>query len=150
MPADAEELLRYVRENLPLAAAMGVEVNAAGDDEVRLGFPLAPNLNHERTAFGGSLAAAGMLAAWSLIWLRTRAIAPPPRLVIAESQVRFIRPVDGDFIAVCTWPRAETWEQASEQLARAGRAQVELRTELQLAGKVATVHDGRFVVIAAK
>ncbi len=148
MSVDAEELLEYVRANLPLASAMGVSVVVAGDESVELHFPLAPNLNHERTAFGGSLAAAGMLAAWSLIWLQTRRITPPPRLVIAESQMRFIRPVDGDFIAACDWPKADSWAQARDQLTRTGRARIELRSELQVAGKVAAAHYGTFVVIA--
>ena len=148
MTTDVDELAAYVSANLPLSRAMGVGVVEAGDDLVRLAVPIGPNLNHEQTAFGGSLAAAGMLAGWSLIWLRARRLTPAPRLVIAESQMRFIRPVAGDFEARCEWPRPGAWETAAATLERSGRARVPLRSELRYGGRVAAVHGGSFVVIA--
>ena len=116
----------------------------ASDDRVRLGVSLVPNLNHEQTAFGGSIAATGILGGWGLIWLRARRVMPMPRLVIAESQTRYMRPIEADFEATCVWPRAEAWAIALASLERAGRARVELRTELAVAGKVCAVHDGTF------
>ena len=144
----ADELLEYVNANLPLATAMQVRVIHADEERVELAFPLAPNLNHERTAFGGSLAAAGMLAAWGLVWLQSRKIDPVPRLVIAESAMRFIRPADEAFTARCAWPRSGSWDSVRETLARTGRSRVELRTELCVGPRVAAAHDGVFVLIA--
>jgi thioesterase domain-containing protein len=143
----ADDLARYVAANLPLASAMRVAIEEAGDASVRLRVPLGPNLNHERTAFGGSLAAAGMLAGWGLLWLRARHLTPQPRLVIAESQMRFIRPIAEDFHAVCEWPRPDSWDQARAALNRTGRARVELRTELTTGTRTAAVHDGSFSLI---
>ena len=144
---DRADLAAYVAANLPLAGAMGVEVLDAGEDRVRLRVPLGPNLNHERTAFGGSLAAAGMLAGWGLLWVRARRLDPAPRLVIAEGQMRFIRPVRGDFEAACEWPRPDAWQAALDRLVATGRARVPLRSELTYAGKVAAAHAGTFVLI---
>lgn len=148
MPSDAQALSEYVAEHLPLSTAMGARVEEAGDAGVTLLFPIGPNLNHERTAFGGSLSAAGMLAGWSLIWLRARHLTPTPRLVIAESQTRFIRPVDADFLARAAWPRDDSWAMAADALARHGRAKLSIRTELVVHDRVAAVHDGDFAVIA--
>lgn len=144
----ADALAEYVKANLPLAGAMGVTIACASDAAVTLHVPLPPNLNHERTAFGGSISACGMLAGWGLIWLQMRHIEPRPRLVIAESQTRFIRPIDGNFEAVCAWPRPDSWQIAADALARHRRAKVPLRSELRVNGKTAAVHDGTFVVIA--
>jgi thioesterase domain-containing protein len=142
----ATELAEYVRGHLPLATAMAVSVVHADECRVQLDFPLGPNLNHEQTAFGGSLAAAGMLAAWGLIWIRARHLSPTPRLVIAESQMRFIRPVDRDFRAAASWPDEKVWPHVLSLIEKRGRSRVELRTELSVGGRVAAVHDGTFVV----
>ena len=144
----AHDLATYIAAHLPLATAMGVIVREANDACVNLRVPLAPNLNHEQTAFGGSIAASGMLAGWGLIWLRARHLTPMPRLVIAQSETRYIRPLDSDFEARCEWPRPDAWEQALTAIERHGRAKIPLRTELHLTGRTAAVHDGTFVVIA--
>ena len=39
-------------------------------DTVVIEAPLAPNINHRKTVFGGSASALGILAAWSLVHLR--------------------------------------------------------------------------------
>ncbi len=148
METDAQALREYVATHLPLSTAMGVAIERADDAGVTLSFPIAPNLNHEQTAFGGSLSAAGMLAGWGLIWLRARRLDPTPRLVIAESQTRFIRPVDADFHARAAWPRPDAWAMAADAVERHGRAKLSIRTELVVADRVAAVHDGDFAVIA--
>ncbi len=152
MPGDdafepAVALADYLAQHLPLVKALGVRVAEASDATVRLEVPLEPNLNHEQTAFGGSIAAVGMLGGWGLIWVRARSLGVMPRLVIAESQTRYIRPIDQDFAAECTWPGDDVWRQSAVALRRHGRARIELRTELSVDGKVAAVHDGTFAVL---
>ena len=49
-----QTLQRYLHERIPLARAMEVEVRALASDGVELGAPLAPNINHRDTVFGGS------------------------------------------------------------------------------------------------
>ena len=51
-------LQAFLLAHVPLAGAMGVRVVEAGEAGVRLALPLAPNLNHHGTAFGGSVSAA--------------------------------------------------------------------------------------------
>jgi hypothetical protein len=58
------ELERYLHEHIPLSRAMGVAVDSATTDGVRLRAPLAPNINHRETVFGGSASALCILAAW--------------------------------------------------------------------------------------
>ena len=63
-------LEQYLHRQIPLSAAMRVTVRGATLESVILAAPLEPNLNHKSTAFGGSLSALGILAAWSLVHLR--------------------------------------------------------------------------------
>ncbi|RYE53550.1 MAG: hypothetical protein EOP18_08925, partial [Rhizobiaceae bacterium] len=49
---------------------MQVRVVAASVERVTLSAPLAPNINHRATVFGGSASAVAILSAWSLLHLR--------------------------------------------------------------------------------
>jgi len=70
--AFALEVERYLHRNIPLSAAMGVRVRSATPRRVELEAPLAPNINHQSTVFGGSASALAMLSAWTLVHLGLR------------------------------------------------------------------------------
>jgi thioesterase domain-containing protein len=59
------ELQRYLHERIPLSRAMAVEVRAATAEGVEIYAPLAPNINHRDTVFGGSASAVAILTTWS-------------------------------------------------------------------------------------
>ncbi|MEL7238834.1 MAG: YiiD C-terminal domain-containing protein, partial [Planctomycetota bacterium] len=135
--------------HLPLTSAMAVTVRRADPSGVELAIPLEPNLNHEGTAFGGSISTGGILAGWGLLWVRTQRLPQPPRLVIAHSSTRYIRPVGGDFKVVCHAPNDKLCRQFEETLAATGKARLALRSELTCDGKIAAVHDGVYVALRA-
>jgi thioesterase domain-containing protein len=70
---NAHDLQAYLHERIPLSRAMEVAVREAGSDGVVLYAPLAPNINHRDTVFGGSASAVAILAAWSALYVRMRA-----------------------------------------------------------------------------
>ena len=78
MEESAGALEHYLRARIPLTASLGVRVAEANLDCVQLSAPLAANINHSGTVFGGSAAAVATLAAWSLLIcaLPLRASAP--------------------------------------------------------------------------
>ena len=61
---DRQSIKEYLYEHIPLSKAMGVEVVEAVSDRVLLKAPLAPNINHRETVFGGSASALCILSAW--------------------------------------------------------------------------------------
>lgn len=69
-PADLEH---YLHDHIPLSKAMAVSVASVAPHEVVLRAPLAPNINHRDTVFGGSASAVAILAAWSLLNTRLTA-----------------------------------------------------------------------------
>lgn len=149
----SDDLQQFFHAHVPLALAMGVEVREAAIGGVRLHFPLAPNLNHHGTAFGGSLSAAGILAGWSLLHVCLSAAGQHAGTVVADSRTRFVSPVEASFDAIALAPAAEQWEQFLDMLSRWGRARLELRTEIRPAGAAdrsgaAVVHQGIYVAIA--
>ena len=143
-------LAAFFAEHLPLAGAMRVAVVAATPERVSLRFPLGPNLNHHGTAFGGSLAAAGILAGWSLLHLRLRhAGEATAGVVVGDSRTRFRRPVETGFTAVASLADGAVWDAFLADLRKAGRGRLAVKTLLVADGesRPAAVHEGLFVAV---
>src|SRR4051812_16515156 len=95
------ELEAYLHSNIPLSAAMGVQVKIATPQRVLLFAPLGPNINHHRTVFGGSGVVLATLSAWTLLHIRLVQEGLDAQLVIQRSAMEYERPICGDFEAEC-------------------------------------------------
>jgi thioesterase domain-containing protein len=80
-----KELEQYLHEHIPLSQAMQVSVLDAKEDCVVLSAPLAPNINHTETIFGGSASAVAILAAWSLVHVRLKGAGIAYSIVIQRN-----------------------------------------------------------------
>ncbi len=138
-------LQQYLHRQIPLSAAMGVAVVAAGPESVTLSAPLAPNINHRETVFGGSAAAVATLAAWALLHLRLNAGTTSARIVIQRSSMNFERPISGDFTATAVAPSAQDWGRFEQSLERRGKARITVQSRLELGGERVAVFQGDFV-----
>jgi len=143
------ELEHYLHEHIPLSAAMQVTVLEASPAQVRLAAPLAPNINHRRTVFGGSAAAVATLAAWALLHLRLTAEGFAGRLVIRRSEMDFEQAIAGEFVAEATAPGDERWQRFRSAVARGRPARIEMRATLSFAGARAGALIGEFVALPA-
>jgi thioesterase domain-containing protein len=149
MSSDAPEILveRYLHEQIPLSAAMGVRVKMATVERVQLSAPLAPNVNHNETIFGGSAAALATLAAWTLLHLRIGRAGLRARLVIQRSSMEYQRPIPGDFDAVCRFADELAWERFRTTLVRRGRARLTLAAHLVYQAQRMAAFEGDFVAL---
>lgn len=120
----ASELERYLHDHIPLSRAMAVEVVSTEPDSVWLRAPLAPNINHRDTVFGGSASALAILAAWSLLHQRLRAEGLDSRLVIQRNTMEYEQPVAGAFQARSALVAPQQWSQFTRMLARKGKARI--------------------------
>jgi thioesterase domain-containing protein len=149
MIPSAAALERYLHERIPLSANLGVRVSEAGLECVRLSAPLAPNINHSGTVFGGSAAALATLAAWGLLHVRLETAGIRARTLIQRSQMEYERPITGDFEAECRLVDASAWERFSVLLARRGRSRIPLGAQLRCAAHLVGRFEGEFVALAA-
>ena len=78
---------------------MGLKVMEASASKVVLSAPIEPNHNHKQTAFGGSLYSLAVLAGWSLLWIRLKEAGLQGHVVIASTDVQYLKPVKEDFRA---------------------------------------------------
>ena len=141
------ELESYLRERIPLSRAMHVHVAAITADTVQIAAPLAPNINHRDTVFGGSAAAVAMLAAWGLLYVRLAREAVPARLVIQRCDMEFLRPIAGDFTAVSSIDADSDWARFLAALQRKGRARIGVRVLLDCGDARVGEFLGEFVAL---
>ena len=146
LPAEMlDTLTGYLHEHFPLSGALGVAVESWDGRTLRLRAPLAPNLNHHRTAFGGSLSALAILCGWAALHLKHGEGAGRWRLVIQRSAVDFDAPVQADFTASATIPDGAEWARFLRTLERHGRARITVGGDLLSAGRATGHHEGVFV-----
>lgn len=138
-------LEEYLYQHIPITQAMGIKVQEANSQKVILFAPFANNINHQKTVFGGSLHAVATLACWSLIHLNLN--NPKAQIVITNSEVDYLAPVDGDFIAECTMPEANVWERFLHILQAKGKARILLSAKINHNHKLAVDYQGVFAVL---
>ena len=143
----APELERYLHEHIPLSRAMEVSVVAVEESSVVLKAPLAPNINHRETVFGGSASALAILAAWSLLHTRLLRADMASRLVIQRNTMEYESPIDGSFIARSSLENPEDWPQFIRMLARKGKARISVLSVLEHAEQRAGRLIGEFVAL---
>jgi len=145
--AATPSLEQYLREHIPLSAAMEVSVVSARPDGVTLSAPLAPNLNHRSTAFGGSVNALATLAGWSIVHLRVRGSGHVARTVIQEGSTSYLRPIHAAFEATVLPIEEDRWERFLRMLVKKGRARIDIPVRVTSAGEEVATFRGRFVVL---
>jgi len=145
---DARELQDYLHAHIPLSAAMQVSVRAVQSDGVMLAAPLAPNINHRETVFGGSASAVAILSAWSLLHTRMLADGVQARLVIQSNAMDYDKPIFGEFTARSSLDEPDQWPRFMRMLARMRRARMRVNAVLESDGAVVGRLTGEFVALA--
>jgi thioesterase domain-containing protein len=143
----AQELSAYLRAHIPLTRALELEVIEVSDAVVRLRAPLAPNVNHRQTAFGGSVACLAILSAWGWLHARLAGTAADSRLVIQHQAMEYLAPIAGPFTASCTAPPPEAWRRFSRAFASRRRGRIELAAEVTCGDSVAAKFTGTYVAL---
>lgn len=129
--AAAHELETVLHRDIPLTREMGLRVIDWQQHRLRLHLPLAPNVNHKSTLFGGSLYCGAVLAGWGWLHLRLReAGIEDGHIVIQDGQISYPLPVRGDAIALCDAPDQSQWDKFIATYQRRGRARLILQTRI--------------------
>ena len=140
----AARLERYMHGAIPQVVQMQVKVAAFDAASLTLTAPLAPNINHEQTAFGGSIASLATLACWGYLWLLLED-EPHMHMVVNEAHIRYLKPVTATLTARCTAPAAEILQKFQDTLARRGKARIELKAVIDQDGAACAEYTGSFV-----
>lgn len=144
---DRTVLTTFLHDKIPLTQAMTVEVLEAGFARLILRVPLAPNLNHHGTAFGGSLSTAGTVAAWTWLYASLQSLGfHDAKIVVVHSESEFFVPVREDFSVEVHAPDETIWETFLAKLRQKNRGSVPLTALVCEGGKRAFELRGVFHV----
>lgn len=137
---------------MPPVAAMQPSVLDWQDGCLRMQAPLAANVNDKGCAFGGSLSSLMTIAGWGLAFLELAKAGQEADIYIADSRVRYLKPVYEDLLVEVRLDTAGEGTDAIDlpgALRSKGRASVRMEARTRLAdGGVAAVLVGRYVAIA--
>lgn len=138
---------KYMNEQIPITRHLGVKVLTFDGKQIVLYAPLAENINHRGTVFGGSLASVAMLAGWTLLHLTLANENVASRLVIQKNKMDFLKPVQNDFKTVCVLPEQEQWDKFIHFIKRKNKARLEMKAELFCEDELVAVHIGNYVAV---
>ncbi len=113
-----EQELQKIQEamttRIPILRELGVQLRDLSSHESLLFLPLEPNRNHKGTAFGGSLYAACTAGCYAFIYLlQIRLHLEDWDLVIVEGQMKYLRPVEQDFLVSSHILMPPKWDSAT-------------------------------------
>ncbi len=132
---------------MPVTQRLGVRLVGFANGAARLRAPLAANINHQGTAFAGSLNAIATLSGWATVWLLLRERDIAARVVIQDSSVHYLRPVTTDFEAQCEAPRQALVDHLVESVTRRGKGRIELHVAVHDDDGEAVAFRGRYVAL---
>ncbi len=139
-----EELEAYLHEHIPLTQAMGLHVVRADSEEVRLTAPLEPNVNHQGTAFGGSISALAMATGWCAMRL---AVGEDAQIVIQTAEINYLLPIQGLIEAHCACPSEKDAQKLRDRVAQRGRARTTFDVRLESEGILCARLVGKYVAL---
>ena len=145
-PVHSIHHLQQVLENeIPITRRMGIRVKDYDGSQLVLEAPLAPNMNHKSTAFGGSLYALAVLTGWGLLYLRMQELGLESHIVIFESSIIYHLPVKTDFISQCKMADEKAWRRFLTIFRRKGRAKIPLLANILTRDGLAVSFRGTYV-----
>ncbi len=138
----------FLHAKIPLTRAMGLHVAESNDQRLVLEAPLAANVNHLGTAFGGSLHALPTLACYAAVWTLLREAGLEGHVVVKRSAAQYRQPVKTTLRAVCVRPAPAVVAEFIADLNRHKKARMELTAIVEGAdGKPAVEFSGTFVAL---
>jgi thioesterase domain-containing protein len=141
----ATVLEHTLHDEIPISLAMGIRVANYDGASLKLAAPLATNINHKSTAFGGSLYSIAVLCGWGLLYLKLAEAGLHKHIVIQESNIRYLQPVDQDMLAECCLDYA-AFKNLLRTLGKHGRARLSLEVIITQGNRPAVEFFGRYVV----
>jgi thioesterase domain-containing protein len=141
----AQQIQELLHSKIPITRAMGVKVENYDGQRLVLSAPLAENVNHLGTAFGGSLHALAVLSGYGLLWLELK--DTECHIVIRKCTISYELPVRGEIRAICICPRADALEEFKRTFHQKGKARIALSATIEDQGETAVHFEGTFVAM---
>lgn len=126
-----ESYKQQIAQSIPIINHLGIEIRDISSRHAVLAAPLDKNINYEGTAFGGSINTVAILSCYLMThhFMRINEISFKS-LVIQDSSIQYLKPVDGDFYARCESPNEYKVQQFLRTLNQKKIARLELHSNI--------------------
>lgn len=143
---DLDSLQIALYKLIPISKHMGIEAISYDGQTLVLKAPLSPNVNHQQSAFGGSLFSVAVLTGWSIVQLKLGELQIRANAVVKGGEVAYTAPVFEDIRCELTLP-AE-YPEFAKSLVELGRASMVLTSEIFVGADrtSAMTFDAKYVV----
>jgi len=141
-----QQLQDMIARDIPLTRAMGLRVREINPDGIILSAPIENNVNHQNTAFGGSLFSLAVLSGWCLLLNLLDENDLSGNIVIQDSEIKYLQPVDSEIIAQCNIALPEQISRFLKIYRRKGLARINLQAKILSAENIAVEFSGNYVV----
>lgn len=142
----ADEITQHFYSKIPLSKQLGIKVLSATRSKAVLSAPLAPNINHVSTVFGGSLYAVAALSCYALFQVLAKESGElSDQLVIQEGRIQYLAPVTADFTIEATLASPHDDRAFLEAVRRLGKGRLTLVASVLCQGKVCANFSGTYV-----
>lgn len=141
----SEQYKRDLLESIPVVSEMNLEIKTVEDQKIVLKAPLNKNINYEGTAFGGSINTLAILSCY-LLTHHTMKIHDIDfkSLVIQNSEIDYLMPVDSDFEAVAEIDEASVISFI-RSLKRRKVGRLNVLSQIMVGDSIRASFKGRFV-----
>lgn len=141
-----DEITQHFYAKIPLSRQLGIQVISATRSKAVLSAPLAPNINHVSTVFGGSLYAVAALSCYALFQVLAQESGElSDQLVIQEGHIRYLAPVTSDFTVEATLASPGDDKAFLEAVRRLGKGRLSLVASVLCQGQVCANFSGTYV-----
>lgn len=141
----AGELEAFLYQKIPISRALGARVVRADVSAVEITAPLATNINHLGTAFGGSLNAVLVLAGYTWLFQVLEGINPKSHVILKTGHTEYLRPVKEDIRAICTAPDPQELDRFLQTFKKKGKSRIVLKAAVLTSEGEACRFTGEFV-----
>lgn len=144
-PSELEALLH---KEIPITQALGITILELSEQKITVKAPFSENKNIHNTAFAGSIFTTATIAGWSLVsnYLDINELAGA--VVLANAEIRYLKPINGDILASTELPEKDDVEKFHHQLLNKKRSKISLTILIEEDKKVKAKLIGDLVVIS--
>lgn len=146
----SKELEDYLRAQIPLTNALGVQVVRAEADICEVFAPLELNRNHLGTAFGGSLNSILLLACYTWLFNLLKEKGFDEHIVLKSSEIKYFLPVQEEIHAICKSPRENDLQKFLNAYEKKRRARIRLTATIAVKEGTACELTGEFVTLGGE
>lgn len=138
----------YLYAHIPMTKAIQLSVIDIQPEFLMVSAPLAPNINHQDTVFGGSASAVAILAAWAFVHTRLTSQNISNKLVIQRNIMNYELPITSTFTAKAYVTDETKWQTFIQMLLKRGRGRIKVMCILECSTQIVGRFEGEFVAFS--